>query len=61
MQKVVRSESHTERLCAYNVGNCTASVDVYVCKKDLCNAVPNKLHATLYVVAFFLAIATEFI
>ena len=43
----MQSESYTERTCAYTDDNCTAAVNEYVCKQQLCNNVRNKLHATV--------------
>ena len=49
---------HTRRLCAYTTENCISEVNVYVCKENLCNDVPDNLRAKLRVVALSLVIAS---
>jgi len=48
----VKSDGYTERSCAYSEDDCRAAVDVYVCKDELCNSAPDKLHTTLLLVVF---------
>jgi len=53
----VVDETYVRRSCAYTTEDCTTSLDVYVCKQNFCNDVPNLLQTDIYVVALSSVIA----